>query len=661
MGYLSLGKGFDFSIYNGMEGDAFLGAAIFKSIQENGLMGIWSNPRIGAPDTSTLLDFPACGMTMMLAIWVITWFVHQTSAIAYIYLIYTFVIDGISMAMLLNKLGIKKSYNFVFSALFAFAPAHFYRYMNHSSLTDYVSVPIAIYLCLVIIGYLENEDRWKVIACAILLGLGYGYYYAFGLILMATALSVRFVCDDDKLRAFRQAWSFLFVFVGIAISLAPQIIYSFLYGGNAEAGHRVFYEQEIYGLKIIQMLLPVSYSRIASLRELNYAYYSSGAPLINENNCASLGFIAVIGFIGLCVWLIVSIFKKKKGTELYDFLALSVLVLILTGVIGGFGEIFNWLVIAQIRCYNRSSIFIGGICLVAFALWLDHVTISKYLKKIYTFIISAAILLVGCFDQVNVCSSYWQHGDVETKQYIYEAYFSDVEEKLGDGAMVYQLPYMVFPEQGEVYNLKDYQHFVGYIFTDTLRWSYGGVRGRDTSAKDLYIDEGMSYEFLARIKDAGFDAVYINLDGYEDGGEKILDFYNNLGISPYVSEDGKLYTYDIRSLEVPDSWRIDGITFVKNYLDLHSVIYDDDDLVQVTQGLQESNEEVYEYLYNITNKVVEDMSDAEYIAYLYQNLLGREGSADEISAYVVQIESDEVTRSDVFWSFFRSEEFQGAL
>jgi len=78
--------------------------------------------------------------------------------IVYSYLILTFVLDGISMSFLLRKLKFRREVSFVISSLFAFAPYHFYRYLGHITLTDYMSVPIAIYLAFYILDIIENEN-----------------------------------------------------------------------------------------------------------------------------------------------------------------------------------------------------------------------------------------------------------------------------------------------------------------------------------------------------------------------------------------------------------------------------------------------------------------------------------------------------------------------
>lgn len=655
VGYVSLGRGFRFSIYSGFGGDYLLGMETVKSIQENGLRGIYFNDRIGAPDVSSLIDFPAMGMLMGLLLWLITLFVKSTPAVMYVYLILSFALDGVSMSMLLRKLKIKKEISFIISLLFAFAPYHFYRYLGHSSLISYMSVPIAIYLCLYIIDIVEEDKIWKLAVCSVLLGLEYGYYYAFGLIMMALAYIVRLVRTKDIKGTFRKLWLVGVVLFTVLLSLMPGIVYSALHGANEIAGKRSPIEQEIYGLKIINLLLPVTYSRNEFLLKFTNKYLNSGAPLQTENVTAGLGIVAGIGFLCLCAAFIISFSKKdlnSKKWKTVDFLSLCVLTFLLAGAIGGFGEIFAWFVTAQIRCYNRSSIFITGLSLVMVAMLLDYIG-SRHARA--SFALCAVVLVVGLYDQVGI--NHVAYPELADVQKGYETYFSQVENNLGNEAMVYQLPFFPFPE----YSAKDYRHFKGYLFTDTIRWSYGGVKGRNVSAEKLHIDSGMSYEFLAGIQNAGFKAVYVDTDLYDNQGTAVLEFYDSLNISPMISSDGKLYTYDISNLVVPEEYLIKGWSHIRLIANMYGNAVPDDVVTEIANGLPLLDDDAVSKLYQIIseNEKIKNYSDAQYIDFLYTDILGRTTieSNEERNDWLARVDGG-MTRKELLLQFLSSQEFR---
>lgn len=658
VGYISLGKGFDFNTFFSISGDGTFGVTLVKGIQENGFFGIWFNGRIGAPETSALIDYTGLGNVMVLLIWLISIFVKSTPAILYIYLILTFALDGVSMSLLLRKIGINREVSFVVSMLFACAPYHFYRYLVHASLINYMFVPIAIYLSLYIIGYIE-EKTWKIILLCILLGLGYGYYYAFGLILMTVACIIQFIKIDKKKEIFKKLWVIGAVLATVLLTLTPKIVYALVNGANAEAGHRIFIEQEVFGLKIINLLLPVTYSRIEPLKALSDEY-ASVAPLVNENRFASLGIVGVVGFVALCVCFFISfIDRKRKRTqewELIDFISLATLSFVLVGSVGGFGEIFNWAVTSQIRCYNRSSIVLTALSLMMIAILLNKIELKK---KWISIVVCVLVLCIGLYDQVNIYAANWQDG-IKVVQSMYEEYFDKVEESLPEGTMVYQLPYMDFPEAGSVNNVEDYKLFAGYLFTDNLKWSYGGVRGRNLAARNLNIDSGMSYTFLAKIKQAGFGAVYIDIAGYDDGGEQILSFYNSLGIEPIISGDNNLYVYDISKCEISEGYLKPGFAFIKYWTDTYSTDEVAEELLfQMTDGIKAMDLKTLNSLWMMCNNedIVLSGTDEEYVLFLYREVLGREAVESELDEWVLDMQNGR-TREDAFKSFLCCDEFR---
>lgn len=284
------------------------------------------------------------------------------------------------------------------------------------------------------------------------------------------------------------------------------------------------------------------------------------------------------------------------------------------------------------------------------AVFLNHI---KYKKRILSILICGIILGVGCFDQIRIEPPNWQDG-MRNLQIMYEDYFANVESSLNEGAMVYQLPYLDYPEENEF----DYKHFIAYFFTDKLRWSYGGLRGRDLAAKELNIDDGMSYIFLKELKKAGFQAVYIDLDGYDDG-EQVLEFYDSLGIEPIVSEDEKLYVYDISKLEIPEEWSVPGYPFVHEWAENHNIDASVEVQVDVAKGLDNLDMAAYEALYSwmVLDKEILGAEDSEYIDYLYRSLLNREEVDEERELWMIKIQDGE-SRENIFYSFLNSEEFR---
>lgn len=549
----------DFDTYPSLAGDGAAMAMHIRSIQENGLSGLYYNPRIGAPNKgSHLVDANGVDFMLGLMIWLLDKVFHPSTARLYYYtLIFTFVAVAWSMSLLFKKLNVNVWVNFVFSSLYALGPYHFYRYLGHMAIGNAFTVPLAILLCLYIIGIVNDNTKKERIQYAIyglMVGLGCAYFTFFAFVIMSVAVLMKLLISKSIRQTMDRIWVFGITVLGFLLSRLPAIILNMEKGKNSIGFARSAAEQEIYGLKIIQMLLPVSYSKVDFLRKMTADYNVSGVQ-VTENVMSSLGIIASIGFCVLCGLFFYSFFTKElyknhgrwmHDWKLIDFLSVSTLSLVLAGSIGGFGEIFNIIVTPQIRCYNRASIYITcfGVIIMAYL-----VNCLCQRKRGIAAVLAVILLIIGLYDQVVVNDA--KNGQVLTValQDSYEKFFGEVQTVMGDDAMIYELPYMSYPEAAPINGLVSGKHFVGYLLTEGIRWSYGGIKGRDKKARKLNIDNGMSYTFLNKLLKAGFDAVYIDMDGYAEGDTSVLDFYYGTGIEPLVSDDGKLYLWDIRGLE----------------------------------------------------------------------------------------------------------------
>jgi phosphoglycerol transferase len=127
-----------------------------------------------------------------------------------------------------------------------------------------------------------------------------------------------------------------------------------------------------------------------------------------------------------------------------------------------------------------------------------------------------------------------------------ETFIADIESELSEAAMVFQLPYLSFPESKKVNNMNDYNHLRGYLHSDSLRWSYPTMKGRDGDMWVKEVSGKSTSQMLRDLADAGFEGVYINRNGYQDGGVEIeQQLAAELHVIPIINEDRTLAFYDL--------------------------------------------------------------------------------------------------------------------
>ena len=142
--------------------------------------------------------------------------------------------------------------------------------------------------------------------------------------------------------------------------------------------------------------------------------------------------------------------------------------------------------------------------------------------------------------------------------------------------MVFQLPYVPFPEYPQVNKMHDYDHFRGYLHSKKLRWSYGTIKNR---AGDRVLQEVASLpndEFVQALAFAGFSGIYLDRDGYEDAGvAKESELSNVLQTKPLISQNSRLvffnltdYVKTLREKYPEQEWE------VKHDISFHPVLLD---------------------------------------------------------------------------------------
>ena len=125
-----------------------------------------------------------------------------------------------------------------------------------------------------------------------------------------------------------------------------------------------------------------------------------------------------------------------------------------------------------------------------------------------------------------------------------EAFVADVEHRLGPKAMVFQLPVVAFPESRRPARMLDYDHFVGYLHSRQLRWSYGGMKGREADWQEAV--RGQPTELLlARLVAVGFTGLTIDRFGYHDGAAALEADVARLAGPPTVSGNSRLSFFDL--------------------------------------------------------------------------------------------------------------------
>lgn len=551
-------------------GDALFHGMVIKGIIDNG----WylSNNSIGMPGGAELFYFPMADNLHFLIIKLFSFFTSDYALIFNLYFLLTFPLTTISALYVFRYFKISYLIAVLGSLLYTFLPYHFFRNEHHLVLAGYYIVPLMVMVLLwVFSGRLlasrtDDNKRGRslnlrskpfiasTVICLLIASGGLGYYAFFGCFFLLVAGVSAALYWKSISHLVVSLILIAVIFSGFVINLVPNMIY-IRSQGESRTIERGTGEAEAYGLKIAQLLLPIDGHRIPALARLKERY-NMAAPLVNDNTCATLGVVGSIGFVTLLGWLL---FWKPSASQtredpqplaLLSQLSLLNICGVLLATVGGFGSLFALLITPQMRSYNRVSIYLAFFSLFAVVLLLEDFFRRRASSGKARIIFAASlgvVLLLGVLDQTGKGIYFVPaYAAFESENASDEDFIGRIEATVPGGSMIFQLPYIPFPENPSVYQMPDYEHFRAYLHSKNLRWSYGAIKDRDTARWQLSTANLPPDQFLESISVAGFSGVYLDRGGYADKGADLeAKLRTLLGIEPIVSANGRMLFFDL--------------------------------------------------------------------------------------------------------------------
>lgn len=546
-------------------GDALLNQSIVKSILDFGWYG--TNARLGAPFSQQLYDYPVANGNNLHAVLIagLGLFSSDSALVMNLYFLLSFPLAAMTMYLVLRALSLSPLAAIGSAVLFALAPYHFLRGEGQFFLAAYYVVPISGYLVLSVLmgrplfarrdGHPALRYRTRrtlgTLALCLLVASASTYYAAFAVVLLVASGLVVGVARRDP-RSFGAAL-LLATVIGavVAANLAPSIAYRGSHGGNRAVGTRGARETELLALKVADLVLPIEDHRLAPLARVSHRYRTT-TPLPGEP-AGPLGIVGTIGFVALVVgFLAAALRSERRNGRLFVYAGAALILSILIATTGGLATLISYLVTPQIRAWNRIAILVEFFSLVGVAVLLDRLRARLRPRTAVFGATVAAVVIVGVLDQTS-------NATVPPYSTLSTAYRSDagfmrmIEQTLPAGSSVFQLPYLSFPEADTSRyggrldaSMGDYDQLRGYLHSTSLRWSYGGMRGRP--ADWAYNLQGLSARTTVDVAAAdGFRGLLVDRAGYRNLGQGIeADLRAILGNKPWVSADGTLAFFDLR-------------------------------------------------------------------------------------------------------------------
>ena len=429
-------------------------------------------------------------------------------------------------------------WSFVGGSLFGLSYYGFWRSGVHPTLAFTYTIPLSLLSTWLVAASrgMRPDDRRGVVCwiTALLVGSANPYYLNLHLQLLFWAVLANFLTSRRRENLLVGLGSLGVALVTFFVVNLGVLLHRLNEGPNTGAIERHYFQVEQYGLKLMEFFVPPTGHHLPWLADIG-RHYASLDKIQGEMFSPYLGIVGAVGLI----WLGFAFFRTviQRTDKSPDARALQVGWILAFSVTGGLNTLLALGGFQLFRATNRFSIFVFGIALFFLAGKLSRLT--NHWSKQKSLALAGGILLLGWIDQVPSAPSREQLDSLTTTFLADRAYVAKLEERLPDGAMIFQLPVAKFPEAHPSHQMQDYDHFRLYVHSEDLRFSYGSNKGRPRENWQTALTWTSPRRMIERLESYGFGGVYLDRKGYPDGGDALLAGFVQLGLTNAIMDETK--------------------------------------------------------------------------------------------------------------------------
>ncbi len=388
----------------------------------------------------------------------------------------------------------------------------------------------------------QSPRFWFAVGVGFLTGLQSPYYT--NILCQLTLLgAIILFCHNRSWPAFKSSLAVIGAAAcAFALMNFDTWTYRAVHGPNTGALVREYKWLEIYGLKIVDMVIPPITHHSPMLADFAAAHRAA-APLQDEGSY--LGFVGLAALALLVGTAITDVVRRRADSIPME--AWQVLWIVLFFSTGGFNAILGSLGFTLFRTGCRYSVVILAIALMYAAQRLTALQRETASHKpsgslpLAAYAAAAALCCVILWDQVPRAPTATATAAIARQVEADREFAAAMEAALPDRAMVFQLPIMEFPE-APVPGVPPYDHFRPYLYSKNLRYSFGSMKGRPREDWQKELGKMAFKDAVAEMKNKGFAAIYINRNGFPDRGKALEDSLLEMGYTkpPLRNATGEL-------------------------------------------------------------------------------------------------------------------------
>ena len=470
-------------------------------------------------------------------VWFVGLFTKDTGTVFNLYVLAIPFANALAAYAVFRMAGMRRWLSFAFGITYGTLPYVQQRLGGHMMLAACEFVPFSVLLCLWCAedpefnrpgkGFFRNKRNWLGLAMAWGIANNGAAYYPYFTCFFLCVTALCLVLREHKWRAGASCAVTIGEIVAWMIPDFFPMIVGVLKGAGSTLTNGVYRSPigaDIYSLRISSLLLSPNGYGLKKLANWMRRYFAILAtdenPMYNENSYGYLGIVGVIGFLVLLLMLLRNwdwkAGKTKEpalGDRIWLLSRLNVSALLLA-TIAGFGSIIG-IVVRYIRGYNRISPYIAFFALLAVGITVETRLNQRTGKKRLALVLVMAVLLAYGYREQQGFYDFGYEG-VQEVWHQDQAFMQQVEKAAGDGAILFQLPYMKNFENGALNDMGDYTLLRGPLHTQKLKFSYGAGYGTENDVWYKATSELEPDEMVAELRKQGIAGIYIDLEGYTE-------------------------------------------------------------------------------------------------------------------------------------------------
>ena len=498
------------------------------------------NPSLGAPFIANWNDYPVTEDTLIFFMGCLAK-VFGLFAACNLAVLIGELLAGVTFYLTCRWWRVAWEWAFAGAMIFTFSTYAFFRSLSHITLSYYWHIPLCILVCSWMISRrglgLTSKRFWFALAVGFATGIQSPYYTNLFLQFTGFAFLAQVIRRSPREKILAPAAVAAAAICGFLLMNLDTLYYQHLHGKNPAAVERNYAGLEIYALKPVDLIMPPRSHRIKVMRKVAESYGAQVAFLGEGFQSAYLGVAGISAFAWL-LWISVSNALGRPRRPVPGPM-MEIIWIAAYSVVGGLNCLLGLAGLQLFRGTNRFSIWILAILLLFLVRQLNR--LGRHwpmpVRAVAAFLLYAAAV----YDQIPKVpdneSLAASKAVIDSDRGLVEKLSSAVPQ----GAMIFQLPVVDFPESPPLVEMADYSHLRPYFFSQGLRYSYGNDKGRADDGWQHEVAGLAPAEMVERLEASGFSAIWINRQGYADNGKALIDGLRDAGRTDTIeSQQGDL-------------------------------------------------------------------------------------------------------------------------